>query len=86
MLVHHSLSWGRPAVWRGNEQLSWLNENCLPSIGVSWYRIKMGTEKMALMTHATATSSRARLPIDKNIRCCKVCFKNKGMIREKTCK
>jgi hypothetical protein len=59
---------GRPAIGRGNEQLIRLNEHFLPSIGVSWYRIKMGTEKMALMTHATATSSRARLPNDKNIR------------------
>jgi hypothetical protein len=45
----------------------------------------MGTEKMALMTHATATSNRARLPNDKNIWFCKVCFKNKRMIREKKC-
>jgi hypothetical protein len=38
----------------------------------------MGTEKMALMTHATVTSSRARLPNDKNTRRSKVCFRSKG--------
>jgi hypothetical protein len=37
----------------------------------------MGTEKIALMIHATVTSSRARLPNDKNTRHSKMCFRSK---------
>jgi hypothetical protein len=66
-----------PAVGCENQQLARINEHFLPCIGVSRYRITMGTEKMPLMIHATVTSSRARLPNDKNTRCSKVCFRSK---------
>jgi hypothetical protein len=64
-------------VGRENQQLAIINENFLPCIGVSRYRITMGTEKIALMIQATVTSSRARLPNDKNTRCSKVFFRSK---------